>query len=247
MLTHDPLRETGPLIVVLAIVAYAVAPDRRSGLIVVGLLVAGIVLLVLPLTVAARIAEGRRRARVEKLAELGRRTGAAREDVAAGADAWLVAGQILRGDPLRYRGPVADTPSLLAGADGDDAVAGACRAVVLRHQPWSKEAERAVWAMRQRVEGEAETAAWLGWFLDAQVGWPEFADRIAQAGAWALPRMPVEARRPLLIRTLRRARDDQAWRAFAKALRADIDRLDEDEAPAFLRRGSTAGASPSEP
>ena len=75
-------------------------------------------------------------------------------------------------------------------------------------------------AFRMAKAGAAETTAWLSWFLNAHVGWPEFADRVAQVGAWALPRIPAEARRPLLVRTLRHARDDQAWRVFAAAVRA---------------------------
>jgi hypothetical protein len=238
MLTHNPLREVGPIVVVLAVVGFLVAPDRGVWLRTVALGFGALILLVLAVWLIGEIIARRRLARVNALAALGRSTGPERDDPMAGADAWLIAGEILRAPRDKYQEPVNGTPSLLTGADGDDGVAGACRAVVLRHLYWSKENERAVWQLRDRVEGGAETTAWLSWFLDAQVGWPEFADRVAQVGAWALPRIPAEARRPLLVRTLRHARDDQAWRVFAAAMHADLEALSDDDLPPFLRRGA---------
>ena len=92
--------------------------------------------------------------------------------------------------------------------------------------------ERAIAALRYQLR-EDEYGPWLEWFLNAQVGWPEFKDRIADTALYALPRIAEPERTRLLIRCITQATNSEAWRHFARVQRNALAVIDRNELTSF--------------
>ena len=159
---------------------------------------------------------------------------AAPQSDATTREAKALAHRITRSNSSRYSLALRGMATFVDAARGNGDVAELCRSVLFRHAPWSKDMERDIAAMRYRLS-EGEQAAWLEWFLNVQVGWPEFADRVADVTMWALPRIPAPDRQALLLRALHRAAPRDSWRRLGMVLRNDLDALDTTTLTAYQR------------
>lgn len=147
-------------------------------------------------------------------------------------EATQLADRILKGDPVVYRSELDGMTSFVSAAQGTSDVAQQCRRVLFKHMPWSQEMERTMAALRYQLR-EDEYGPWLEWFLNAQVSWPEYKDRVADTALYALPRIAEPERTRLLIRCITHATKSEAWRHFARVQQPALATIDPSQLTSF--------------
>jgi hypothetical protein len=213
--------ETAPVFLILAVLIISALRNQPHGFTTALLLLAAIVLSYVIVRITRTMMFNSRRHTLERLRDLA----ALPDDAEHSREAGDIADRVIATHSDDYRLILRDMLSFLPAAKGSNAAASACRRVLFALQPWSREAERDIAAMRYHIAPE-ELASWLEWFINTQPGSPEGADRLADTAMYALPAIPEPERTPLIIRAISRAADSEAWKRFAKLFHAELAALD---------------------
>jgi len=216
---HNPL-EALPVFLLLVVVVFLSLRKQENGLLIGIVVVAGSVGLYVVARVVAEVNRRLRRYNLHRLRDLA----AEPPSDAVLAEARSLRQRILK-RPAGYRAELDGAVSFVAAARKDGEVAKHCRAVLFRLAPWSEQMERDIAAMRYQLADD-EYAAWLEWFISVNVGREHFADRIADAVSYALPRVGGPDRKRLLLLAVNLASPRESWRRVGKVLEADLRALD---------------------